>query len=89
MQDCFRKYPEEYGSEIADDKSDEAPAQTPEGAEAAVAKTLPESPSAPPAELQNDVVSAKPEPPSLKEHAESEVPKEAFDATSANKTKEQ
>ncbi len=37
MQDCFRKYPEVYGSELSDDE-DEQPAPAQEGAEAA-AKT--------------------------------------------------
>jgi len=37
MQDCFRKFPEIYGSELADDE-DEAAAPAPEGAEA-LAKT--------------------------------------------------
>ena len=36
MQDCFRKYPEVYGSELTDDDDEAAPA--PEDAEA-VAKT--------------------------------------------------
>ena len=34
MQDCFRKFPEVYGSELTDDDDEEAPA--PEGAEAVV-----------------------------------------------------
>lgn len=40
MQDCFRKHPEIYGSELADD-DDETPAE--ESAEPALAKSIEQS----------------------------------------------
>ncbi|KAK0621990.1 hypothetical protein B0T17DRAFT_535592 [Bombardia bombarda] len=98
MQDCFRKYPDVYGAEIADDE-DEAPASAPEGAEAALAKELPESDGAAAAPAAGStstaVTAAKAATPvadtkAPTPHSESdEIPKEAFDATSANKGSKQ
>jgi intermembrane space import and assembly protein 40 len=73
MQDCFRKYPEVYGSELADDEDEEAPA--PEGA---LAKT---EDGAKPAE--------KTAPATPAEEGKAELPKKATDATEANEEKKQ
>ncbi|KAK3323232.1 hypothetical protein B0T19DRAFT_425444 [Cercophora scortea] len=79
MQDCFRKYPEIYGSEIADDEDEGASAPAPvEGAEAALAKELPESTPAP-----TTTAASEPKKEQKEEWSE-EVPKAAFDATKAN-----
>ncbi|KAK3688782.1 hypothetical protein B0T22DRAFT_161936 [Podospora appendiculata] len=83
MQDCFRKYPEIYGSEIADDEDDDASAPAAvEGGEAALAKELPESTPAP-------ATSASEPKQEKKEEWSDEVPKAAFDATKANDAKTQ
>lgn len=47
MQECFKKYPEIYGSELADDEDDEAPADL--GSEAPLADR--QQPRDTPAEL--------------------------------------
>ncbi|KAK3312164.1 hypothetical protein B0H66DRAFT_394932 [Apodospora peruviana] len=94
MQDCFRKYPEVYGSELADDEDEEgtAPASAPEAAEGVLTK---DSSVAPPAETPAATPAAKAtEAKDAATHHElrqesDEVPKAAFDATSANKGKEQ
>ncbi|KAK3986175.1 hypothetical protein QBC44DRAFT_333776 [Cladorrhinum sp. PSN332] len=63
MQTCFRKYPEIYGSELADDEEDETPA--PEKADPSLVKAIEDK---------------------SKEQKTGEViPKEAVDATAANK----
>lgn len=68
MQDCFRKYPEIYGAELADDEEDAGASDTP-------AKDATKD-----AGVEKEVV------PSAKENAEV-IPKEAVDATDANKEK--
>ncbi|KAL2132053.1 hypothetical protein VTI74DRAFT_4282 [Chaetomium olivicolor] len=82
MQDCFRKYPEIYGSELADDEDEE-------GAPAAAA-------AAAPAASTEEVTGVADKPAESVEKAaanetkEQEViPKQAVDATEANKGKEQ
>lgn len=77
MQDCFRKYPEIYGSELADD-DEEAPAG--EAAEAPLAKST---------ETQQPAGEAAPAVVEAKKQAEEIIPKEATDATQANKVKKQ
>lgn len=107
MQDCFRKYPEIYGAEIADEDDDETSAVTPE---AALAKETAESPvptqsvtaqhdatsankSAEVKSPAKDTGSVQDEPAQKKEGKETKVdagpglPKEAHDATKANKGK--
>ncbi|KAK4098154.1 hypothetical protein N658DRAFT_499734 [Parathielavia hyrcaniae] len=75
MQDCFRKYPEVYGSELTDDEDDDEGAPAPEGALAKVedgqAKPVQEKTAAP-AEMEG----------------RAELPKRAVDATDANKGKQ-
>lgn len=74
MQDCFRKYPEIYGSELDDDESAEgAPAA--EGDEALVKK-----------EDAPRTVGAAATPAEI---AQEKIPKKATDATEANKGKAQ
>jgi intermembrane space import and assembly protein 40 len=74
MQDCFRKYPEIYGSELADDDDEAAPAQ--EGAEA-LAK-------------EEDVKGVADAPAPVQKVEEiTGIPKEATDATDANEGKKQ
>ncbi|KAK4159863.1 hypothetical protein QBC43DRAFT_373543 [Cladorrhinum sp. PSN259] len=63
MQDCFRKFPEIYGSELADDEDDETPAQ--DKADPALVKAI--------------------ENKSKEQRTEEVIPKEAVDATAANK----
>jgi intermembrane space import and assembly protein 40 len=65
MQDCFRKYPEIYGSELAEDEDEEA-AQADE-----VAKEIKTGEEAAPLKKEEG------------------IPKEATDATEANKGKKQ
>ncbi|KAK4213415.1 mitochondrial intermembrane space import and assembly protein 40 [Rhypophila decipiens] len=93
MQDCFRKYPDVYGAELADDEDEDAPAAAPEGVEIAGAKQITEKPAAANQTLES--ANAAPEKPAVeassgeqqvakKDHPV-EVPKSAFDATDANK----
>ncbi|KAL2015419.1 hypothetical protein VTK56DRAFT_5514 [Thermocarpiscus australiensis] len=96
MQDCFRKYPDVYGSELTDDDDEEAPAPAQEGAEAPLAKSNQDQESAKPAQpiLPKDEVPTATEqkavPPSeTKNEREEGIPKEAVDATDANKGKQQ
>lgn len=94
MQDCFRKYPDIYGSELADDDDDEqasAPAQ--DGADApfvtaaenqtstgAAQPPTPQAEAAPKEKQEATVETAKPAGP---------IPKQAIDATDANNAKGQ
>jgi intermembrane space import and assembly protein 40 len=80
MQDCFRKYPEIYGSELADDEDEEgAPAQEGAGAEA-LAQTK-ETPAPAPG-------AAEPASTKATEKKDGEgIPKQAFDTTDVNKGK--
>lgn len=91
MQDCFRQYPDVYGAELAEDEEEEgaAPVSAPEGAEGVVAKAQSEEPAAaePKAITENNGSEQHQEIKVIAE--ESPVPKEAFDATNANKGKEQ
>ncbi|KXX72939.1 Mitochondrial intermembrane space import and assembly protein 40 [Madurella mycetomatis] len=95
MQDCFRKYPEIYGSELADDDDDDeqAPAPAQDGANAPLATA---------AENQTSTGAAQPPAPQVKaapkekQDAAAEtarpaepIPKQAIDATDANNTKGQ
>lgn len=98
MQDCFRKYPEIYGSELADeDEEADAPAPTIEGVSAAGSTDLPavadrdQTPET--AQSKVDAPQSSSEQPAAaaeqKRIAASEhnVPKKAFDATAANDKK--
>ncbi|KAK4156127.1 mitochondrial intermembrane space import and assembly protein 40 [Chaetomidium leptoderma] len=75
MQDCFRKYPEIYGSELTDDEDDEA-APAPEGTET-VAKTAEDGADAKPKTEENAAAPS--------EKGASGILKKATDATEANK----
>lgn len=80
MQDCFRKYPEIYGSELTDEEEEDG-APAPEGAAAAAKTTETEtSTSAAPPAVAAEKAAPKP--------AEEGLPKKAVDATDANKSKE-
>lgn len=98
MQDCFRQYPDVYGAELADDEEEEgaAPASAPEGTEGVLVKAQSEEPavakpttSAKPKTLTEDVGSEQHQQLSKVIAEEAPVPNEAFDATDANKGKEQ
>jgi intermembrane space import and assembly protein 40 len=89
MQDCFRKYPEIYGSELADDDEGEAAAPAQEGAEALQAKPAETQASAgetkPPASREGDAVAPKKSAITPTETRSDGVPVKAVDATEANK----
>ncbi len=93
MQDCFRQYPEIYGSEIADDEDEGAPAPAPEEALAKQTNepTIGQSagldkPAASATEVEEKAEKVKEE---AEKVAEKVVPKEPHDATKANKGEEQ
>lgn len=96
MQDCFRQYPDVYGAELADDEEEgETTAPAPEAAEAAPTKQASEESAAAKPTTESATTAEKSIPSSSEKHDEEvkepgeEVPKAAFDATSANKGKEQ
>ncbi|AEO67329.1 uncharacterized protein THITE_2116216 [Thermothielavioides terrestris NRRL 8126] len=83
MQDCFRKYPEIYGSELADDEDEEgAPAQEGAAAAAKTSETQTSASAAPPAAGTGESA-AQPA-----ETTESGAPKKDVDAIGPNKGKE-
>ncbi|KAJ4416282.1 Oxidoreductase [Neurospora sp. IMI 360204] len=73
MQDCFRKYPEVYGAELADDEEAERASATAPAAEGTPAKEEPELPAAA-SPVENKQEKAP-------ETAASAVPASAYDAT--------
>jgi intermembrane space import and assembly protein 40 len=81
MQDCFRKYPEVYGSELADDDEEAAPAE--DGAQA-LAKTNENQTTASAAPTAAPTEKAVPQPAGTKEEV---IPRKAVDATDVNKGK--
>ncbi|KAM7194575.1 mitochondrial intermembrane space import and assembly protein 40 [Naviculisporaceae sp. PSN 640] len=96
MQDCFRQHPDIYGAELADEEEEGAEATAPEGTEVAPAKEVAQEPADAKASPKT-TKSIDPNPveadgsgqhQQLKDNTQ-EVPKSAFDATDANKGKEQ
>ena len=102
MQDCFRLHPEIYAAELAEDEDDEpvggfedaAPATATESVKEAVELPREEAHSAAPTANTSHSPSSASESDldestqSLREEAEDKlVPKKAFDATDANKSK--
>jgi|SRR6188768_2691117 len=104
MQDCFRKYPEIYGAEIADEEDGEAPALADDSALAkAVSESTHDSSEQTPEPVKPVAAAAdaleggiqklreeKPkEKPQEKPQEETVIPEQAHDATQANKGKQQ
>lgn len=101
MQDCFRKYPEIYGAEIADEEDGEVPALADDSALAkAVSESTQDSseqtpepvkPVAAVAEaLEGGIQKLREEKPKEeKPQEETVIPEQAHDATQANKGKQQ
>lgn len=96
MQDCFRKYPDVYGDELTGDEEEGATAATHEDPEIAPAKEITEEPtSAKPIPKASEPEKAVAEDDGSGQHQElredqtEKIPKPAFDATAANKGKEQ
>lgn len=89
MQDCFRKYPDIYGSELADDDDEEAPSQAQEGADAALTKSAETQQPAGSPEPSESPSKEAPAAEAEKEQQGGSIPKKATDATSADNAKEQ
>lgn len=94
MQDCFRKYPDVYGSELADDEEEEGTAPAPEPSEA-LAKSAESQRSAsapqPPAPREEGAPTTRKEAakPVEGKEAEQGLPKKAIDATDADRVQGQ
>ena len=83
MQDCFRKYPEVYGAELADEEDDsEMPVPSPDSTQHAPAEAPQNRPAEPLAQKPEAKVERTGDVPVAEDIMK---PRKAFDTTDANK----